>query len=129
VRHGVANGLHLRRGFGLGQHEVREAGFAQQLQVAGEGAGLGIVDTHHGALAIGGRGLPRPLRDRFARLALGRRRDGILEVQHDRIGTAGQRLGKTLGAIARHEKIGARNRRPPGRPKVGGRPLGGQRTQ
>ena len=52
--------------------------------------------------------LRQPLRDRVARRGLGRRRDRVLEVEHDRVGAAGQRLGEALGPVAGHEQVGAR---------------------
>ena len=50
---------------------------------------------------------PATVGDRLSRRALGRRCDGILEVEHDGIGTAGQCLVEALGPVARHEEVAA----------------------
>jgi hypothetical protein len=46
------NGLHLRRGLGLGQHDARNACIAQQVQVVVEGARLRVVDAHDNACTV-----------------------------------------------------------------------------
>ena len=87
---------------GLGQHHAVDAGFAQQPQVVGErmrdAASLMRTTMRARSARVGRRG---PVRDRVARLGLGVGGDGVLQVQHDRVGAAGQRLGEALGPVAR----------------------------
>jgi hypothetical protein len=80
------------------------ASVAEQTQVVGESVRRGVVDAHDRTCPIGLAGLPRPVGDRGACRALGRRGDGVLEIQDDRIGTAGERLREPLRAIARTKR-------------------------
>ena len=59
----------------------------------------GVVDAHDDARTVGLGGLPRPLRDRLAGLALGRGGDGVLEVEHDASAPLASALAKRSGRL------------------------------
>ena len=67
-----------------------------------------VVDAHAPGAHAGRRWRPRrpTARSRRARRPC-RRRHRVFQVEHDGIGAAGQRLGEALGAVARHEQVGA----------------------
>src|SRR6202521_783942 len=91
----------------LGQHDGANAGATDEPQVGVEPGSSGVVDAHQHALADI-RLSVEPRADIFTRQRLVVRRNGVLEIDDDRVGAGRKRLAEAIRAIAGNEEIAER---------------------